>query len=147
VGIEEHHAQVKEWERKYGKPSNGLRQFNPMLIKVCCSKCGKLRKRMSRHHKGAEFMFALRFPDWYAARYIRFLPEDCVRLCSTCHKKIERLTKPLKNEFRDWYNYMWCQGKIPTHEQVEKFRKRIVARCEHWLSGKRGRPCLTSSAA
>jgi hypothetical protein len=144
MGIEEHHAQVKEWERIYGKPSGGLRAFDPALVRVCCAKCGKIRKRMSRHHKGAEFMFACYFPDYYARRYIEFRREDCVRLCSTCHKKIERLTKPLKDQFKLLMSRRF--QRYPKAD-IEIYRLQIVARCEHWLSGKRGRPCLTSSAA
>lgn len=147
MGQAEHLAQVREWERIYGKPKFGIRCFNPADVRVCCAKCGKVRRHMSRHHKGAEFMFALYFPDLYAPRYIQFHKDDCIRLCSTCHKAIERITKPLKKEAREWIIYKRVRGIVPSFNEIEFFRKRIVKRCEHWLAGKRGPIPKQSSAA
>lgn len=144
MGAAEHLEQVRIWEKIYGKPKFGLRNFDPTQVKVCCAKCGKHRNKMSRHHKGAEFMFASCFPGWYAERYIQFDKKDCVRLCNHCHKRIEKLTEPLKFEFMRWLyrkkQEMRNPGGYPIRqEEVERFRLKIIARCERWLQGKRGR--------
>lgn len=143
MGAAEHLEQVRLWEKIYGKPKYGLRSFNPCDVRVCCAKCGKHKDKMSRHHKGSEFMFAIKFPGWYAERYIQFHSEDCVRLCNSCHRRIEKLTKPLKYEFLTWLNrkqHEMRNGGYPIRqEEIERFRLKIVARCERWLAGKRGR--------
>jgi hypothetical protein len=111
-------AIVKEWERIYGKPARAFR-YDPTELTVCCRKCGKLKKKMSRHHKGNDFFFAQMRPQDFAARYIEFRKEDTAKLCDGCHKLAHRLYKPLMEKV--WWELYDGGQKIITKEWCEKW--------------------------
>lgn len=127
---------VKRWEDQYGLPKKMRFSYDPTLVNACCLKCGEMKSKTSRHHKSNDFFFALWFPDWYAARYIQFLPTDCARLCDVCHGKIERYSVKLKKrlyvEFQfhkhksNWNDTRW-------REWCEEWRKRFTDLFTRWI--------------
>jgi hypothetical protein len=141
--LREYTAQVFAWEQKYGDKRGGHRKLDLARAKLrkSCAKCGKLRKRMHRHHKGHEYLFACLNEGAYAARYIEFNSEDVVVLCGRCHKAIHRrynyIIEQLKLAVVNWKAEY---GLCPDEEQevpeglLEPYRKKLVETCDKWLS-------------
>lgn len=134
----EYFAIVKRWEEQYGIPSKRTRfNYDPTKVSACCLKCGQQKMKMARHHKANDFFFALWFPDWYAARYVQFLPDDTARLCDNCHGKIERYSEKLKKrlyvEFKfhqtksNWNADRWKQW-------CEEWRAEFVLLFNKWIA-------------
>lgn len=123
---------VAMWRKIYPPPAAPLvkGQFNPASVRTAltCAKCGSPRK-VKRHHKGHEFLFAVIMPERYAARYVEFHPEDTVPLCDKHHKVIHRMYEPIIANVK-------AGGKDMTFEQLEAYRVRLVLKCNRWLMRK-----------
>lgn len=120
--------QIKEWEQKYGVPNRAFR-FDPTEIITSCVKCGKTRRKMSRHHIHSDFVFALLLPDVYAKRYLEFRKEETVKLCNICHLDVERFTEPVKRAMYADYtqaglNEAWC----------ELWRRKFKEAFDRWMA-------------
>ena len=131
MSLAQHTAQIKEWEAKYGKPKFGLRRFDPTQLKICCAKCGHVRKHMSRHHIANDFMFAVLLPDLYAARYILFHADDVRRLCSNDHIRIHEYYAPIVTRCYDDLRIRY-RG-IACAEWAEKWKQEFRVAFEQWL--------------
>lgn len=127
--------QVAHWRAQYGYPAEKsdaiTHSYTPTKVKVWdkqCAKCNSVWK-ITRHHKGHEYIFAKIMEEKYAKRYIEFHPEDIVPLCERCHIKIHRMYESTLLELN---NYLLLHPK-PVFEELEKFRLAMVRRCENWL--------------
>lgn len=121
-------AKCKEWEKIYGVPNRAFR-FDPTEITTSCVKCGKLRRKMNRHHICSDFLFAHLRPDLYAKQYLEFRKEDCAKLCGHCHISIERYYEPIKD--RIYVERM--KGAETTEAWCEKWRAKFREAFEKWL--------------
>lgn len=129
MSLARYRAKCLEWEEMYGKPEKGPFQWNPAETKAACVKCGKVKKKMSRHHICSDFMFALYRPDLYARRYLEFRKEDIAKMCSRCHQAVERYYEPIKQKM--WIEYSastctekWCEKwRAKFREAFEVFMK------------------------
>ena len=131
---------VEEWKAIYGTSNSSSinTDFNISSIVVVkrCKKCGKIRKRVSRHHKGHEYLFACLLPDKYASRYILFHPDDVVWLCDKCHTRVHVVYQSIiKKLWRYIDNRYKCDQPIQPMV-IESFRIRIVKACNVWLDFK-----------
>lgn len=140
-----------KWKKKYGVPEEAQKRYNPANVRIedkTCRNCGS-KTKISRHHKGHEYAFALVLEDIYAPRYIQFHPDDVIPLCSTCHKKIHKLYQGILLELKlyladyvggyDKYGYPIWRSR-PDYAVLESYRKRLVARCDRWIAGNVRRP-------
>lgn len=134
MSLANYQRQVLEWEKIYGKPRFGLCRFDPTELRVACAKCDEIRPKMSRHHKGSEFFFALILPELYAARYISFHKEDVARLCDKCHKNVEKYYEPLKLRMHiEYYDWLNKQRKVPTKAWCDAWITEFKTAFEVWL--------------
>jgi ssDNA-binding Zn-finger/Zn-ribbon topoisomerase 1 len=124
-------SKVKEWRETYGVSSHAI-DLTKVKIKVKCEKCGKQRKKMHRHHKGHEFLFASLRPDDYARRYVEFRKEDIVILCDKCHKDIHFLYESTIRRLRQA-----TTEAVPTLEQCEEARLSLVSIFNSWINDER----------
>ena len=126
-----------EWRRRYGAPSTGT--FDPTNISVIriCGKCTASRVKMSRHHKGHEFLFACLMEEKYAPRYILFHSDDVVWLCNKCHIRAHVVIEKLVKEVWKYYNTQMCLEEPLEFDTLEKIRKRIVRATNRWLAYKK----------
>lgn len=121
------------WEKKYGVKSRAF-SYSPREVKLTCEKCGiHTPGKMARHHKANDFFFALWAPDWYAARYLTFAPEDIAKLCQKCHNKVEKYYKGLKRELYHEHSLIEMYGDKLTREWCEKWREKFRKLYEKWL--------------
>lgn len=120
MSLARYRAQCYEWEKKYGKPERGPFNWNPAETKTACTRCGKLKKKMSRHHICHDFTFALFRPDLYAKRYLEFRKEDTAKLCSNCHISCHRYYAPIVQLMYNEYTERKC-----TKEWCERWRTRF----------------------
>lgn len=132
MSLARYRAQCLEWEETYGKPERGSFSWNPAETKTACAKCGKVKKKMNRHHICSDFIFALFRPDLYAKRYIEFRKEDTAKLCKNCHLQVERYYDPIKARMWQSYSQQTC-----TEEWCEKWRAEFKKAFEKWLKPKR----------
>ena len=139
---------TNKWKAKY-LPATQPEPYDPTKVKaqkrVGCQKCGSFWK-VSRHHKGHEYVFAQINENWYAKRYIEFHEEDVVPLCERCHLKIHRLYKPIMDEMNLWLKE--CEPTrdpdsqdlkfkfVPGLASLESYRKRLISKCDRWLQNK-----------
>ena len=130
MSLDEWDREVQGWVKKYGVPSR-VRSFNPTEVQACCRRCGKIRKRMSRHHIRNDMFFARLLPDVYAGRYIQFLAGDVVKLCNLCHKSAHEHIKPLVAECYGDLNSIGA--KNVTQAWCEHWRSRFLTAYEEWL--------------
>lgn len=133
-------SKFKQWESQYlqwkeiYKVKPVEKSFNPTSITLFkqCAKCKKTKGRLTRHHKGHEYLFACIMPQFYAERYIQFHPDDINWLCSKCHKRIHHLYMPIVNEVSLYVN----TTLVVDYHRLEQFRLRIIEYYEKWLSRK-----------
>lgn len=102
------------------------------LARRRCVKCWRYDRRLDRHHKGHEYLFACLLPDKYLARYNEFRVEDVVDLCVKHHKSIHVIYKRRLGAWGFWTLLAKQDGKV-TFVQAERFRKRLVNECHVWL--------------
>ena len=128
--LHEWHEKVEEWEKKYGKPKP-LKSVDLRKVGTKCVKCKKLRKKMNRHHKGNDLMWAYLHPDEFAPRYIEFRVDDIAFLCKSCHKKVHTLYDEILYDF-----YLDRIGGVfsPSIEECRKYQKLCTERFEKWLT-------------
>lgn len=131
MSLARYRAQIAEWEKVYGKPKQGPFRWNPADIRTACVKCGKQKKKMSRHHICSDFLFACMRPDLYALRYMEFRKEDCAKLCSKCHIAVENYNDPIQQRMLQEYQMSTC-----TPEWCEKWRKIFREAFDKWLKAK-----------
>lgn len=124
-----------EWRKKYPIQR---RPYNPANVSCSTKQCAKCEStwKITRHHKGHEYYFAVIKEEWYAERYIQFYPEDVVPLCERCHLKVHMLYQPVMDEVLTYVR----SGAEITKEALEKFRKRLVQKCDKWLLNKIKKP-------
>jgi hypothetical protein len=125
---------VENWKKTYGLPANY--NFNPINVTVVkrCVKCNSVRKRMARHHKGHEYLFACILPHVYAARYIQFLIDDVAWLCDRCHTRIHTLYKPIVDKVYGYIIRCNNQGKEYDVNRLEAYRKEIIRIFVKWVA-------------
>lgn len=131
---------VERWKVKYGS-SVQLRTFNPtsiMVVKRCC-KCSSVRAKMSRHHKGHEYLFAVLMEERYAARYIQFHPDDVDWLCNRCHVRAHVIYQKVLKEVYDYVYLCQDTGKPLQYEVLESFRQRLIKTYLKWVAYKKKR--------
>lgn len=121
---------IKEWELVYGKPR--FTRLDLTETSLCCVKCGKLKKLMSRHHIENDFFFAQMLPDAFARRYIEFRKEDCAKLCDDCHKDIHAIYRRITNEVFEDLNQHGL--KIVTVEWATNWKKIYRQAFEIWMA-------------
>lgn len=104
---------------------------NPLFTKLTCAKCHKIKKKMHRHHKANDFMFARLHPEKFAARYVQFHPDDVVKLCARCHKEVhfqvyDVLLAEMKHDqkLRGTITTNWCNA----------WKARFLQRFEEWIN-------------
>lgn len=141
--INQYYTIIETWKRLYGTPEHGPFRYDPTELHVACAKCGKVKGKMSRHHKGNDFFFALYRPDLYAYRYMEFRKEDVVKLCNVCHRSVERYYDKLKKELYADYNARHWRNEIltyttthlgpPSQEWCETWRAKFVAMFDKWI--------------
>lgn len=132
---------VTRWRIKYSVPDPGTMVFDPTRIVAVrrCAKCNSVRSKMSRHHKGHEYLFAVLLEDRFAARYILFHPDDVVWLCDRCHRRAHVIYSKLVGEV---WEYVWeCEAanKLPDYATLEGFRQKIVKTFNRWIAYKKRR--------
>lgn len=132
MSIERYFAIIKQWEKDYGNGAKA-RAFNYDITeaRLCCRRCGKLKKKMSRHHTGNDFFFAQMLPEHFAARYIQFRKEDTAKLCDDCHKLAHRMMKRYMEEL--WIELQREGQKIITKEWCEKWMNKMRKEFEKWV--------------
>lgn len=158
-GYEVWKLHVLRWRQQY--PQRTVGAHDPSIVSVYplrCVKCGRKsgKVRITRHHKGHEYFFAVAKPEWYAGRYIAFHAEDIVPLCSggkkTCHSKIHKIYNLIIEEAREYIRT--CIDTVtyddglpvihyrhePSFQVLESFRKRLVTKCDQWLRRKNRKP-------
>jgi hypothetical protein len=124
-------ANVARWRLQYKLPL----RFDLTTVDTFrkCVKCGG-RKKLTRHHKGHEYVFATIAPDTYAKRYIEFRQEDIVLLCLKCHEKIHKKYNPVIGELFSDLNNM--EVVHITEQFLEDYRSRLIKMCDIWLKRK-----------
>jgi hypothetical protein len=90
---------VLEWKRKYGIPKQTFDLSRTSTIRYC-ERCKNSTRKITRHHKGDDYFYAIMLPDDFAPRYIQFLREDIVFLCSTCHNNAHKILDEIRLEFK-----------------------------------------------
>ncbi len=134
--LREYLEKLEEWEKKYGKPKP-LKSVDLRKVGTKCVKCKKARKRMNRHHKGNDLMWAYLYPDEFASRYIEFHPDDIALLCRSCHKKIHLFyDEILYNFYLDWAierSSMDVNYK-PSIEECREYQTLCTKRFEKWMA-------------
>lgn len=140
MGLAEYRAQILEWQKTYGVPSRAFR-YDPTETEASCRKCGKMRKRMSRHHISHDLRFAVMRPDLYAARYIQFRKEDTAKLCSNCHTRVHEYYMPMLEQMRDELadrsvnpKFKGRRELIVSEEWCEKWRAVFKEAFEKWVA-------------
>src|SRR5882762_7553571 len=109
-----------------------------VLIKVC-AKCGRNNRRLSRHHKGHEYLWACLLPEFYAKRYNEFRKEDVVSICQRpCHENIHKIFRRRLGKLGFW-ELLGDQGGVITHKQAEHYRLLLVQTTDEWLARRRRR--------
>ena len=138
MGIREYHEKIEEWVKKYGRknPSAVIDLRKVRLSK--CVKCRKSRKRMNRHHKGNDLLWAHLYPDEFAPRYIEFHPDDIAMLCRSCHKKIHLLyDQVLYHFFLEWaIDRTENINHTPPIEVCKAYQTLCIERFEKWMTEK-----------
>lgn len=128
----------KEWNRKYGQniSPNNINLTAIVAVKRCC-KCGSIRKRMSRHHKGNEFLFACLLEKHYAPRYILFHPDDCDWLCDRCHIRAHVLYSSVVLNIYAYVQFRNERDLPIEFHRLERFRLQILAIYDKWIHFKK----------
>lgn len=131
---------VNYWRAKY-KYNDGNLSFDPARIVVVrrCVKCNSVRVKMSRHHKGHEYLFSVLMEARYAARYIQFHCDDVVWLCDRCHRRIHVIYAPVVQEVWDYVTAQDYAGKMLEYEVLETFRQRLLKTFNRWVAYKKKR--------
>lgn len=132
--LREYFARLRDWEEQYGKPKK-RKQFDLSKVNAKCTKCRKARKRMSRHHKGNDMLWANLYPDEFAPRYIEFRDEDIALLCNRCHRKIHEIYDAILYDF-------WLEWAIertdnlshkPSVEECRDYQQQCTEEFEKWV--------------
>lgn len=118
MNLQQYWAIIEDWKTRYGNGRVLVRQYNPAHAKLACRRCGKIKKKMSRHHKANDFFFAQLMPEIYAARYIQFLDKDIDKLCNFCHKS--------------WHKYLSKKIRIMYAEAMMTFPNMTYAEKKEW---------------
>lgn len=126
---------MTEWKKKYPPPARIEQSMVEM--QVSCAKCGKVRNKMSRHHKANDKFFAVLRPDDYAARYIQFHPDDVAWLCDKCHLKIHRLYHPIIKVFWKAVNELVAvtgfeEKDIISKEMCDEYKALCLKKFNQW---------------
>jgi hypothetical protein len=127
-------SNVEQWKATFGTPI--VFDITSVVVVKRCAKCGSARRRMSRHHKGHEYLLACILPDCFAARYCLFHPDDCAWLCNRCHVRIHVLYKEIVANIFAYIQYRQDQSLPPEVYRLEIFRKQMVAIFEKWVAYK-----------
>lgn len=111
-------------------------KFTPNFLNVRrCAKCGRYDRKLDRHHKGYESLFASILPAKYQADYDKFRKEDLVDLCHgrrNCHYRIHQIYARRLGHWGFWA-LMSKQGGKLTFKQCEHYRKLLIQECHEWL--------------
>lgn len=130
---------VANWIRIYGREQPSVNSgCNLTMVTVVkkCAKCGKAKDKMQRHHIGSEMAFAKIMPEYYARRYVSFLPEDVVWLCSRHHKNVHVLYQPLMKPVYEYARVCQIENRIPNPHHLELLRQQIRKAFEIWIGRK-----------
>ena len=132
-------ANVARWRKLYPQAySSG--GYNPAAVKLkICKKCDSLWK-LTRHHRGHEYLLAVIREDLYAERYIQFHHEDIVILCERCHQKIHKLYEPIVMMLYVYVEDCTLKGILPQQDKLEEYRKEMGRKCSEWLKRKMQKP-------
>jgi len=137
MGLREYHEKLEEWEKKYGKPKP-LKSIDLRKVGTKCVKCRKARKKMNRHHKGNDLLWAHLHPDEFAPRYIEFHVDDIALLCRSCHKKIHLFYDEVLYHF--WLEWAIDRTEDINHkppiEVCKAYQTLCTERFEKWLTEK-----------
>lgn len=126
-------AQVEEWRKKYGvKPALNF-NGDPTAIKAGCARCAKVRRKMSRHHKANDFLFARLLPDEYAPRYVQFHPEDIDRLCDQCHRSWHK-SSAFDKVYRACMLSLSINNRVVSKEWCERWRNKFLDAYNEWMA-------------
>lgn len=122
--------QVEKWKLKYKvsakrPPTTNLTELTLRKCKRCNS-----RDEVHRHHKGNEYFFALKWPDRYAERYVRFRKKDTIDLCSECHGKIHELYLPT---IRELFNEFETKDGKLSKFRCDYYIGRFTDKCNSWM--------------
>lgn len=132
MSIKEWVRQIVIWREQYGVTTAYPRHFDPTRVSPYCFICGKVSKRMSRHHTGNDMLFARMLPDHFAANYVRFRREDVERLCHYHHKRAHAIYKVLVTELYDELN---TKGQaIITPAWCESWRQKFREKFYKWAT-------------
>lgn len=129
--VSRYYAITKQWEKEYGVTKSRAFNYDITEARLCCRRCGKLKKKMSRHHTGNDFFFAQMMPEHFAARYIQFRKEDTAKLCDDCHKLAHRMMKRYVAEI--WDELHEHGQKIITKEWCEAWMAKLRKEFEKWV--------------
>lgn len=132
MNIKEYAQVIDRWRKIYNVPYT-YEPYDPRRVKLVCMKCGRIKIKMGRHHKANDFFFALWKPELYAKRYIEFHPDDCDKLCNTCHRNIERYSAKLKKALYDDFNRIGGVLAI-TQEWCEEWKVKFRELYAKWIS-------------
>lgn len=129
-------ANVDRWKAKYEYKIRTFSPANIVVAKRCC-KCGSIREKMHRHHKGHEYVFACLMEERYAARYIQFHPNDVDWLCFRCHKRAHTIYKRVMKALWDYVGLCERSNMPLQYEALEEFRDAILAAYNRWIRYKK----------
>lgn len=145
---------VLAWKHKYGTPKQSFDLSRTSTIRYC-ERCDNSTKKITRHHKGDEYFYAIMLPDDFAPRYIQFLREDIVFLCSTCHNQIHKILDNVRVKFREELlavMFSWAKKNhievtqenaynvkmsVVTKELCTKYIEHSRTVTEEWINAKR----------
>jgi hypothetical protein len=128
---------VGEWETKYGKPRVHSFNLASILVIKRCAKCGSARAKMSRHHKGHEFLFACLMEGSYASRYIEFHPDDVNWLCNRCHVRAHIIYQPILKKLWQYVGEREYLEKPLEYDILETYRLALIRQYNHWIKYKK----------
>lgn len=107
------------------------------LGEAFCEKPKCKRAKQHRHHRGHEFLFAIRWtgtkdPDKKAwnKRYWSFREEDLVRLCPRHHAEIHLLYDQIIMAHN---RRIGKKCDLYTVKEAEELRKELQAACDKWM--------------
>lgn len=130
---------VETWIKIYGREQPNVKSgCNLTMVTVVkkCAKCGKSKERMQRHHIGSEMAFAKILPEYYARRYVSFLPEDIAWLCTRHHKNAHVLYRPLMQPVYEYAKVCQINRTQPNPHHLELLRQQIRKAFEAWINRK-----------
>lgn len=98
-----------------------------------CWNCGSSH-HINRHHMGSEFRLGIKC-QYYADRYIQFLPEDIYVLCKKCHANVHKSYAATDVNFNA-IKWKTLSGSA-IRARCDNFRKQYRVVFQRWLAKNR----------